>query len=221
MVIGAKPSNLELYFLAMRHTSLGLESREGFTESNERLEFLGDAVLGMVVAEYLFTKFPFQDEGFLTEIRSRIVKRESLNQLARKIGLDKIMEYNASSNKSVNSFKSIYGDALEALVGAVFLDKGIKFCRKFILEKLVIPHFDIDTLINTDTNFKSKIIEWSQKENKTLKFEVKELDLDKKFKKFEAEVLIGNKSVGKGFGLSKKKAEQDAAEKSCLKLKIK
>jgi ribonuclease-3 len=220
MVIGAKPSNLELYFLAMRHTSLGLESREGFTESNERLEFLGDAVLGMVVAEYLFTKFPFQDEGFLTEIRSRIVKRESLNQLARKIGLDKIMEYNASSNQSVNSFKSIYGDALEALVGAVFLDKGMRFCRKFILEKLVIPHFDIDMLISTDTNFKSKIIEWSQKENKTLKFEVKELDSNKKFKKFEAHVLIGNKSVGKGYGLSKKKAEQDAAEKSCLKLKI-
>lgn len=204
----------------MRHTSIGAESRKGFIESNERLEYLGDAVLSMIVAEFLFNKFPFQDEGFLTEIRARIVNRESLNQLARKIGLAEIIEYNSNSNKGGNSFKSIYGDALEALIGAVFLDKGYKLCRTFILKKLVIPHFDIEKLIHTETNFKSKIIEWSQKENKTLKFEVKEVDSDKKFKKFEAQVIVSNKSVAIGYGLSKKKAEQDAAEKSCLKLKI-
>jgi len=204
----------------MRHRSIGTESRKGFVESNERLEYLGDAVLSMVVAEYLFNKFPFEDEGFLTEIRSRIVKRESLNHLARKIGLAEIIEYKSQSSRNSNSFKSIYGDALEALVGAVYLDKEYKFCKKFILKKLVIPHFDINQLINTESNFKSKIIEWSQKENKTLKFEVQELDSDRKFKKFEAQIIVNDKAIAKGFGLSKKKAEQDAAEKSCLKLKL-
>ncbi len=102
----------------------------------------------------------------------------------------------------------------------MYLDKGFKFCKTFILKKLIIPHFDIKELINTESNFKSKIIEWSQKENKNLQFEVEEIDSGKKFKKFEAHVVIDNKAIAKGFGLSKKKAEQDAAEKSCLKLKL-
>jgi ribonuclease III len=160
----------------------------------------------MVVAEYLFTKYPLKDEGFLTEIRSRLVNRESLNNLARTIGLSNLIEYNGSQNTKSQSFKSIYGNALEALIGAVFLDKGYKFCRVFILKKLLIPHFDLTHVINNDQNFKSKIIEWSQKENKNVRF--------------EASVLLNKKVIGKGFGLTKKKAEQDAAEKSCKSLKI-
>lgn len=204
----------------MRHHSIGTEIRKGFIESNERLEFLGDSVLNIVVAEYLFNKFPFKDEGFLTEIRSKIVKRESLNKLAKKIGINEIIEHKSLFNKNSNSFKSIYGNALEALIGVVYLDKKYEFCKKFILKKLIIPHFDINELINTEFNFKGKIIEWSQKENKRLQLEVIELDSDEKFKKFEAQVIVNDKPIAKGFGLNKKRAEQDAAEKSCLKLKL-
>ena len=211
---------MELYHLAMRHSSAGTEEREGFIESNERLEYLGDAVLSMVVAEFLFNKFPFKHEGFLTEIRARIVNRESLNQLARTIGLAELIEYNGASRKGSQSFKSIYGDALEALIGAVFLDRGYAFCRKFILKKLIIPHFDLHILIKTDSNFKSKIIEWSQKENRDVKFEVTESKSEKHIKKFEAWVIVDDKPLSQGFGLSKKKAEQNAAEKSCQLLNI-
>lgn len=219
-IIGGSPSNLELYFLAMRHSSAGTEEFKGFVESNERLEYLGDAVLSMVVAEYLFTKFPFKDEGFLTEIRSRIVNRESLNSLARTIGLSDMIQFNGIQNTKSQSFKSIYGNALEALIGAVFLDKGHRFCRKFILKKLIIPHFDINQVINNDKNFKSKIIEWSQKENRNVTFKVVEVDSDKHYKRFEARVVLDKKTIKKGYGLTKKKAEQDAAEKSCQLLNI-
>ncbi|RJE75199.1 MULTISPECIES: ribonuclease III [Reichenbachiella] len=219
-IIGGSPSNIDLYYLAMRHTSAAQEKRKGFLESNERLEYLGDAVLGVVVAEYLFNKYPFKDEGFLTEVRSRIVNRENLNQLSKKIGLEEILEYNGHLKGNKQSFKSIYGDALEALVGAVYLDKGHQFTKNFILKKLIIPHVDIDMVISTDTNFKSKVIEWSQKENKKLSFEVVELDSQKHFKKFEAKLFVGKKEISTGYGLSKKKAEQAAAEKCCQVLKI-
>ena len=204
----------------MRHSSAGTEQLKGYVESNERLEYLGDAVLGMVVAEHLFTKYPLKDEGFLTEIRSRLVNRESLNNLARTIGLSDLIEYNGIQNTKSQSFKSIYGNALEALVGAVFLDKGYKFCRIFILKKLIIPHFDLSHVIENDQNFKSKIIEWSQKESKNVTFKVIEAGSDRHFKRFEAKVLLNKKAIGTGYGLTKKKAEQDAAEKSCKALKI-
>jgi len=204
----------------MRHSSAAEESRKGFIESNERLEYLGDAVLGMAVAEYLFNKYPFKDEGFLTEVRSRIVNREHLNHLARKIGLADVIKYNGRLNANGQSFKSIYGDALEALVGAVYLDKGFAGTKSFIFKMLIIPHIDLDELINNNSNFKSKIIEWSQKENKDLRFEVEEQDNEKHFKKFEAKVFVGKKEISVGHGLSKKKAEQNAAEKSCQILNI-
>ena len=211
---------MDLYFLAMRHTSAAKEKRKGFVESNERLEYLGDAVLGMIIAEYLFNKYPFKDEGFLTEVRSRIVNREHLNQLAKKIGLSDLIEYNGHLKGNALSFKSIYGDALEALIGACYLDKGYTRCKTFVLKKLVIPHVDLDQIIKTDINFKSKIIEWSQKENKDLKFEVYELKNQNHFKKFEAKIYVAKKEISTGHGLSKKKAEQNAAEKSCEVLKI-
>lgn len=204
----------------MRHSSAAQESRKGYLESNERLEYLGDAVLGMAVAEYLFNKYPFKDEGFLTEVRSRLVNREHLNRLAKKIGLADVIRYNGHLKANGQSFKSIYGDALEALVGAIYLDKGYKETKIFIFKKLIIPHTDLDDIIKTTTNFKSKIIEWSQKENKDLKFDVKEQSGEKHFKKFEAKVFVGNKEISVGHGLSKKKAEQNAAEKSCQILNI-
>lgn len=197
---------------------MGKEVKEGVKESNERLEYLGDAVLGTVVAEYLFKKYPFKDEGFLTDIRSRIVNRESLNLLAKKIGMRDIVTYDQTRNMPMN--KSLYGDALEALVGAVYLDKGFAQCRKFILNKLIIPHFDLEELVKTNPNFKSKLIEWAQRENKEVRFEIVSIKNNKHFKEFTAQVFIDDQELGKGHGLNKKKAEQDAAMRSCELLQI-
>jgi ribonuclease III len=213
-IVGSKPLNLDLYKLSIRHTSVAIETQDGFKESNERLEYLGDAVLGMVIAEYLFKKFPYKDEGFLTEIRSRIVNRETLNNLSKKVGISALVEFDAIK-KNALSHKSIYGDTLEAFVGAVYLDRDFYFCKTFIIRKLIIPHFDFQDLIHNDPNYKSKIIEWAQKENKEVRFEILEVKSNKHFKEFIAQVFVDDEPLSKGHGLSKKKAEQDAAEKSC------
>ena len=131
---GIRPANLSVYQLAISHSSVARETAKGIKESNERLEYLGDAVLGTVVAEFLFKKFPYKDEGFLTDIRSRIVNRESLNNLARKIGISNIVEYDVNRKNSL-SHKSLYGDTLEALIGAVYLDKGFNVSKRFILTR--------------------------------------------------------------------------------------
>ncbi len=216
-VIGFNPLNISLYQLAMRHSSSAPVNNKGIRESNERLEYLGDAILGMIVAEWLFTKFPFKEEGFLTEIRSKIVNREALNGVSRKIGLKDLIEFQRSSRSA--SPKSIYGDSLEALIGAIYLDKGYFTCKKFVIRKLLMPHYDVELLVNTISNFKSKIIEWAQKENKELSFEVEESE-EHNNKQFTAKVIIDNESFEKGFGLSKKKAEQDAARRTMEKLDL-
>ena len=219
-IIGYAPSNLNLYRLAFMHTSASKDLNPvGFRDSNERLEYLGDSVLGMIVAEYLFKKYPFKDEGFLTEIRSRIVNRESLNGVARKIGLDRLIEFDAH-RRTVLSRTSMYGDALEALVGAVYLDKGFDFTRKFVLRKLLSNHFDIDNVVSNNTNFKSLIIEWAQKEGKDIRFDVEEKG-NTHSKEFYAQLVVNNENLSVGSGFSKKKAEQSAAMKACEALELK
>lgn len=220
ILIGARPGNLMVYRLAFMHTSVGKELiGRSFRESNERLEYLGDAVLGMVVAEYLFKKFPYKDEGFLTEIRSRIVNRESLNVVARKLGLDHLIEYDAN-RRTVLARTSMYGDALEALVGAVYLDKGFSFTRQFILKRLISGHFDLDEVVQTNANFKSVIIEWAQREGRDLRFDVSECGSTHN-KEFIANLVVDNELFTSGTGYSKKKAEQSSAEKACEKLELK
>ncbi|MEQ8810704.1 MAG: ribonuclease III [Imperialibacter sp.] len=218
-IVGYSPINIQLYRLSVIHSSAAKENNNGFKESNERLEYLGDAVLGMIVAEYLFNKYPFKDEGFLTEIRSRIVNRESLNDLARKLGIGEIIEYEGGGRNGVGH-KSIYGDTLEALIGAVYLDRGYRFCRKFVMNKLMKNHFDIHHIVRNNPNYKSKVIEWAQKENRDIRFEITELNQDSFPRKFEALVMVDEEPFGKGFGLSKKKAEQDAAQKTCEMLNL-
>jgi ribonuclease III len=206
-ILGRSPSNLELFKLSVKHSSSS-------SESNERLEYLGDAILGAIVAEYLFKKFPRRDEGFLTEIRSRIVKRESLNSLAIRIGLSKLVLF-SNSNLNNNKSKSIYGNALEAFIGAVYLDKGYDFCTKFILDRLINPHISIEDTIKSDTNFKSKLIEWCQKASKDISFELIKEEGSHHKKIFTIQVLIDAEVVTYATGHTKKKAEQAAAEKCC------
>lgn len=221
-IVGQAPLNIELYRLATRHISVAKENDFGLKESNERLEYLGDALLGAVVADYLFKKFPYKDEGFLTDIRSRIVNRESLNGVAKKLGISNIIDYDqnhlVSGKKSKGlpgmSHKSMEGDTLEALVGAVYLDKGFAFCRDFILKRIIIPHFDLDAIVNTNPNFKSTIIEWAQKTNREIRFEIVDTRGDKHFREFIAEIYIDDKPICKGSGYSKKKAEQSASRKA-------
>ncbi len=212
IITGRVPINLALYKQAMMHSSVAETNNQGIKESYERLEYLGDAVLGMIVAEYLYSRYPFREEGFLTEIRSKIVSREALNDLSLKIGLRELVQYN-NKNRTI---KSIYGDALEALVGAVYLDHGFRACKKFIINRLVKPHYDLDTLITTIVNYKSKLLEWSQKENVDLRFDI----IDEEDRKFTAQVFLNDQPKAKGYGLSKKKAEQDAARKTYEQLNL-
>lgn len=218
LIVGSKPFNLHLYKLAMQHSSRATISNTGHKESNERLEYLGDAILGAVVADYLFKKYPFKDEGFLTEIRSRMVNRESLNQLGRQLGLDKIVSFDPNLRKE--SYRTIYGNALEALIGAVYLDKGFDECRRFIEKRLLIPYFNLNTLISTVHNYKSLLIEWAQKENRQLSFEIVDTDQEKNNKEFTAAIILEGETLTTGKGSSKKKAEKDAARKACIKLKL-
>jgi ribonuclease-3 len=217
-IAGYRPFRIELFQLVTRHASAAKTLPNGFKESNERLEYLGDAILGAVVADYLFKKYPFKDEGFLTEIRSRIVNRESLGQLARKVGINQLSDIDIKSNNF--NYKFIYGDMIEAFIGAVYLDRGYRFCRNFIIKKLLIPHFDLDQIIENNTNYKSILIEWAQKENKEISFEIIKIDEDKRKKEFHAVVQIDEISYSEGIGLNKKKAEQMAAFKACKSLAL-
>ena len=213
-VTGRTPSNVRLYRLAFTHSSVVRQQGEqGRQQSNERLEFLGDAVLGTVVAEYLFRKFPYEQEGFLTEMRSRIVNRESLNGLALKIGLDKLVQLDPAQGRAARS-RSVNGNALEALVGAIYLDHGYKTARKFVLSRLIKPFIDVKSMTTTTTNFKSKLIEWAQRNGKNMRYDLTGEPRPGGVMEFSATVVVDENPVATGMGLSKKQAEQLAAERA-------
>lgn len=218
-LLGFVPGNLSLYKLAFRHKSVAKDIKKGVKNSNERLEFLGDAVLGSVVAEVLFKLYPYEDEGFLTELRSKMVSRLHLNQLARKLGFDKLIEYDS---RMLNSSRqgSLLGDAFEALIGAVYLDKGYDFTRNFLVNHIIKSHIDIHTLEQTETNFKSKLIEWCQRHGKDIAFYLVDNQDGENAKLFTVHALIDNEILGQGKEYSKKNAEKLAAEKACEALGI-
>jgi ribonuclease III len=218
MITGGKPFNLSLYRLALTPAGLGEETSKGFRISNERLEFLGDAILGAVIAEYLFNKFPYRDEGFLTETRSKLVNRETLNEIGIKIGLKNALSQELSKRPFTGN-KSLYGDILEAFLGAVYLDRGYLFTKKLI-QKRILVHLDLEEMISTVSNFKSKIIEWSQKENKSIEYKVIQINGNQRFKEFIVEMIIDGKPTTQGKGPTKKKAEQEASRNACELLKI-
>jgi ribonuclease-3 len=218
-LLGFVPGNLSLYRLAFRHKSVAQAIKKGVKNSNERLEFLGDAVLGSVVAEVLFKMYPYEDEGFLTELRSKIVSRNNLNQLGRKLGLDHLIQYD---NRMVNSARqgSLLGDAFEALIGAVYLDQGYDFTKGFLINRIIKAHIDIHTLEQTETNFKSKLIEWCQRHGKDVLFEIAQNQDGESTKLFTVQLNIDGDIMGLGKEFSKKNAEKLAAEKACEALGI-
>jgi ribonuclease-3 len=216
-ILGFYPSNISLYKQAFRHSSAASEVKKGVKDSNERLEYLGDAILGAIIAEHLFKLFPYKDEGFLTKMRSKIVSRSQLNQLSLKLGLNKFIEASLERGSQSNS---INGDAFEALVGAIYLDKGYAATRSFILNRIVKNHIDMDEVENKETDYKSRLIEWAQKEKKELRFVLVEEVGEGNDKQFVMEVNIDGESKGHAQHFSKKKAEQYAAEKVCIELSI-
>ncbi|WP_407426916.1 ribonuclease III [Arcticibacter sp.] len=219
-LLGFVPGNIKLYRMAFRHRSVAIILKNGTKNSNERLEFLGDAVLGAVIADELFKRYPYKTEGFLTEMRSKIVSRVNLNQLAKKLGLDELIEYD---NRIVNfptKQSSLLGDAFEALIGAIYLDKGYEFTHNFLLMRIIKPHIDILTLENTETNFKSKLIEWCQRQGKDILFEIVPNGEGESMKLFTVNALVDGENKGVGRDYNKKNAEKLAAEKACEGLGI-
>jgi ribonuclease III len=216
-ILGFYPKNIDLYKLAFRHKSVAQELKQGVKDSNERLEYLGDAVLSTVIAHYLFQTFPYKDEGFLTKMRSRLVSRTQLNKLAVKLGINQLVEANVDTN---TRNKSINGDAFEALIGAIYLDRGYKIAQNFVLNRIIKNHIDIDEVESTETDFKSKLIEWVQKEKKELRFEVLEEIGSGHDKQYLVEIIIDEKAQGRGQHFSKKRAEQMASEETLKMLDL-
>ncbi|WP_017258003.1 ribonuclease III [Pedobacter arcticus] len=219
-LLGFVPGNLALYKMAFRHRSMALVLKNGSRSSNERLEFLGDAVLGSVIAEVLFKLYPYKDEGFLTELRSKIVRRDNLNQLGRKLGFQELIDFDSKTINVTTKQSSLLGDAFEALIGAVYLDKGYDFTKSFISDRIIKPHVDIHTLELTETNFKSKLIEWCQSQSKEISFEPTANAEGDSNKLFSVQVLINGEAMASATDYSKKNAEKLAAEKTCEMLSI-
>ncbi len=209
-LLGFWPGNIRLYELAFTHSSVAREIRDGLKDSNERLEFLGDAVLGTIVARFLFVKFPYRDEGFLTEMRSRIVNRMYLNKLAIKIGIDKLIQYDASHRV----YKSICGDTFEALIGAIYLDKGYNFTERVVLERIIRFHVDLEELEQQELNFKSRLINQAQRNRQAIVFDAREETSGERQKRYHVTVFIDEQPVAEGIGYSKKAAEQAASEQA-------
>ena len=216
-VLGFYPSRIEYYQLAVRHRSVSVPTDDGHLLSNERLEFLGDAVLNSVVTDILFRRYENEREGFLTNTRSKIVKRDTLNRLAFELGLDKLMQ--ASKHVNTHTNNNIYGNALEALMGAIYLDYGYKQCKKFVEQRLITPFIDIDKIAENEVNFKSKIIEWSQKFKIAVDFVlVKDELLSANKHVFHTSVMIGDRIMCEATGQSKKESQQNAAALALQKI---
>ena len=216
-ILGFFPRNIRFYQQALLHKSTSVRSEKGRPLNNERLEFLGDAILDAIVGDIVYKHFEGRREGFLTNTRSKIVQRETLNKLAVEIGLDKLVKYSTRSS-SHNSY--MYGNAFEALIGAIYLDQGYERCKQFMEEKILKNYIDLDKMSRKEVNFKSKLIEWSQKNKMEVSFELIEQFLDRDYNPmFHTEVLIENLPAGTGTGYSKKESQQNAAQMALKKIK--
>lgn len=219
IITGYTPREPFLYHLALRHSSLVSTRKASHRECNERLEFLGDTVLDAVVSEHLFRIYPTEDEGFLTEMRAKIVNRRSLNDMCRKIKLDSLIQFNKTRKGQIN--KSMYGDALEAFIGALYMDLGYRRTKKFIVSRILNEHLDLDHVNDTIYNFKSMLLEHVQKEKMDeLVYELVSEKGEGNDKFFKIQVKIGDKIMGSGDGKKKKVAEQNASEDALKRLRV-
>ena len=212
-IVGFRPAYLPYYIIAVTHRS----QTDKVASNNERLEYLGDAFIGAIVGEYLFKKYPGGDEGYLTEMRSKIVSRNSLNEIARRMGLPKIVRYN--QHDKVLRRSQIFGNALEALVGAVYLDAGFEKTRKFILKRILATHIDMEFLETTEYNFKNKLYTWAQRREKEVRFMTTHESLEAGRKVFTICIIIEGQVFASAKGYTKKEAGQRAAQAAIELLK--
>jgi ribonuclease-3 len=210
--LGFRPKNLPLYKTALSHRSI----KEGSDQNNERLEFLGDAVLSTVVGDFLFKKYPYKGEGFLTEMRSKMVNRSILNEVALKMGLKRITLY----NKHDNSLKisQIFGNTLEALIGAIYLDLGYLRTKRWIMKRVILPYFFLDELENLEINHKNKLYGWASKNGKVLEFETVDERFENGRRLFTVAAVVDGEIISEGKGYNKKDASQIAAQVAVEKL---
>lgn len=213
-ILGFKPGNISLYQTALTHRSI----KENADENNERLEYLGDAILSALVADYLFKRYPYKEEGFLTEMRSKMVNRQQLNEIAVRMGLKKVTLYNKMDGALKVS--QIFGNTLEALVGAIYLDLGYKKTSKWVLECIILPHMFMDDLENLEINHKNRLYGWANKNGKVLEFETLNEKLENGRRLFTVAAVVDGTNVAEGKAFNKKDASQIAAQIAVDKLGI-
>jgi ribonuclease-3 len=216
LTTGFTPKNISLYQQAFFHSSVSVK-RSGTTISNERLEFLGDAILGAIIAEHLFNMYPYKDEGFLTQLRSRIVNGQSLKELALKFGLNHFLK--ATLTKDEKTKSSAYGDAFEAFIGAVYLDMGYNKTRQFVISKIIKLHVDVDALVNTNADYKSQLQIYCQKNKFPLEYRLVSEERQGAHKLYVVEVYVNRKPYTRFENYSKRFAEQKAAQLTLEELK--
>lgn len=212
---GFSPKKLLIYKKALIHKSISSENGEN--ENNERLEFLGDAVLSIIIADFLYKKYPLANEGFLTELRSRILNGNHLNKLSRKIGLETLIKTN---DRNFKVCESILGNALEAFIGALYLDKGYNFTKQIFIEKIINIHVDIEVLAKVNSNYKGKILAWSQKIKHRIEYKVAKEIIYNKRKQYVVQLFVDGEFVAEGCDYNIKGAEQNAAFFACEKLEL-
>ncbi len=205
-LLGFRPRNFSLYELALTHRSL----KDPIDQNNERLEFLGDAILSSLVAEYLFKRYPYKGEGFLTEMRSKMVNRQQLNDIAMRMGINKIALFNRSDGALRSS--QIFGNTLEALVGAIYLDQGYAYTDKWVVRNLIQPHLSMDDLESLDLNLKNKLYGWVNRQGKTLEFVTLNEKLERGRRLFTIAAVINGERIAEGKAFNKKDASQIAAQ---------
>jgi len=217
-ILGFKPKNLKIFKKAFLHRSANKKDKKGIPMNYERLEFLGDAMLGTIISRHLYNEVPEGDEGYLTKMRSKIVSREHLNELGKDLNLIKFVE---SRIPKTHFGDNIHGNVFEALVGAIYLDRGYKYCEKFIHERVIVPYVDIEQLEGKVISYKSLVIEWCQKQKKTFDYNVYEDTGNDVLKHFAVKLSIGNIVVAKARATSKKKAEERASKRAYFALQDK
>ncbi len=210
-ILGYKPKNMDIYRKAFTHRSMNLKDGMGNAINYERLEFLGDAMLSAVIASHLFLEVPSGDEGYLTKMRSKVVSREHLNELGKELNLIDLVESRIPAGQFGDN---IHGNLFEALIGAIFLDKGFKYCEKFIYKRVITPHVDIEQLEGKVISYKSLLIEWCQKEKKLFGYNVYEDTGNDDVRHFSVKLSIDDKIVAKARATSKKKAEEKASKRA-------